>query len=140
MYQEQYTVQEITGYTGSWPSNRRCGYAFVVFDDGDYTIGTTDGGHQLCTTGSYTRCPNMTRPSPTSIGIDAVCSHSSSGTWHNYATCPKGWGRNKLRYPSDVYSVDCAQGYVKNGTPVYSTVTKYRDTVYNYTAGRIAKA
>ena len=72
---------------------------------------------------------------------DAICASQTTGTrWYDNP-CPKGWGKNKGRYPNDYYSVSCAQGFYRDGgTPIYNTVTKYRDTVYNYTAGRIAKA
>ena len=61
--------------------------------------------------------------------------------WAEQNTCPKGWGKNKWHHSDDRYTVQYAQGYVNdNSKPIYSTVTKYRDTVYNYTAGRIAKA
>ena len=55
--------------------------------------------------------------------------------------CPKGWGKNKGRHDSDTYSAQNAQGHINdNSTPIYNTVTKYRDTVYNYITTRVAKA
>ena len=61
--------------------------------------------------------------------------------WIKQNTCPKGWGKGWYVRGSARYHVSAAQGYDKyGGSPIYSTVTKYRDTVYNYTAGRIAKA
>ena len=60
----------------------------------------------------------------------------------NTHTCPRGWGKFKMRYPNDSYSVQNAQGYCESGImePVYGYVTRYRDVYYNYIAGRVSKA
>ena len=72
---------------------------------------------------------------------DAICSTTiSNSSWYS-SSCPKGWGRSKWYHPDDDYSVQNAQGYINdNSTPIYSTVTKYRDAVYNYITTRVAKA
>ena len=115
--------------------------ATYATDDIWYFWGTSDGDYN-----SSTETPNgksfCSKMSPvSSVRYDAICTIPIPGyAWYE-GSCPKGWGKNRDRYPSDTYSVKFAQGYIDdNKTPIYNTVTKYRDTVYNYTAGRIAKA
>ena len=105
-----------------------------------YHYGTTNGNSDSSSVmGGKSFCSMMLQIN--SKYYTAICpsGHYSDSDWYDNP-CPKGWGKNNDRYPDDTYSVRNAQGYVKNSKPIYSTVTKYRDTVYNYTAGRIAKA
>lgn len=155
VYQESYTVQEITGYENSqWPSNRRCGYIFESDKIGDtwYINYGTTGGNYTYSSQSYERrvnCPRKYGPymySGTMNGWLAPCCSSgwtsdTGATNHRRNTsCPKGWGMNKEFHPNDNESVLYSQGYVKNGrAPIYSTVTKYRDAWRNYFSTRVAK-
>ena len=105
-----------------------------------YFYGTTDGDSAVYdnTMGGKSYCSKMFR-----VGAcyDAICAIPSTGfSWYD-GSCPKGWGKNKGRYPNGYYSVQKAQGHIADGTgPIYSTVTKYRDAVYNYITTRVAKA
>ena len=146
VYQEQYTVQEITGYKGSWPSNRRCGYIFMRFDRSDglkqYYYGLTDGEYKTCnnTMNGKSYCSKMSQE--VFDIYSAICGYwVMSRPWADNL-CSKGWGKNKGRHPNDYYSTWNSQGYINDGTgnPIYSTVTKYRDAVYNYITTRVAKA
>ena len=104
-----------------------------------YWYGTTDGSDDYYdnTMNGKSFCSQM---SWVDGAYSAICAGPLWGPWYE-GSCPKGWGRNKYKHPDDTYTVQNAQGYVNdNSTPIYNTVTKYRDTVYNYTAGRIAKA
>ena len=77
----------------------------------------------------------------------AVCDNGNGGelypsmAWIRSHTCPKGWGRSKIEYPTDDYSVSRSQGYVKSGKlPVYGYVTRYNTKYYNYITARVSKA
>ena len=107
-----------------------------------YFYGTTNGGttYYENTMGGKSYCSKISWVSDRDY--DAICAGGivNDYPWYD-GSCPKGWGRSRWRYRNDSYSAQYGQGYIKNGgDPIYSTVTKYRDTVYNYTAGRIAKA
>ena len=102
-----------------------------------YNYGTSDGNYSSSATmGGRSYCTKMSHVGDSYVAIcDIDDGKSLTGT------CPKGWGRNKERYPRDYYSALNGQGFIADtSNPIYTTVTKYRDTVYNYTAGRIAKA
>ena len=127
-----------------------------------YTANASGMGANTITTSSYERrcnCPNKQVFSGVSTAWSdwyiAICGLSGRGdSWNNGTasivekwlrsnnwTCPKGWGKLKYRYPNDYYSVQYAQGYIADrSTPVYSTVTKYRDAYRNYITTRVAKA
>ena len=141
------------GYTHRYDSlypynNRRCGYIFDYWSDsglGVYWYGTTDGHADSLygSTGGKSYCPQTVTNGHS--GWSAACDYGIDNDSHRERisgmSCPKGWGRSKLLYPVNSYTVYGAQGWVADTSkPSYSTVTKYRDTVYNYTAGRIAKA
>ena len=105
-----------------------------------YYYGTYDGGYAFYedTMSGKSYCSKMSQIDSTDYS--AICDNEvSDHTWADNP-CPKGWGKNKKRYPNDYYSVIYAQGHAKNGVPIYSTVTKYRDAVYNYITTRVAKA
>ena len=144
------------GYTHRYDSlypynNRRCGcisseWTKYYHGESMYWFGTTSGASS-CYYGSTNGepfCPQRHSLIGTA-GWCAICDNASRtdypDSWIKNGSCPKGWGGHQYYHPNDYYSVQSAQGYIAdNKTPIYSTVTKYRDTVYNYTAGRIAKA
>ena len=105
-----------------------------------YYYGTTDGGytHHSNTMGGKSYCSKMSQVD--SVHYNAICASNTPGNSWYEGSCPKGWGRNKGRYPRDSYSVYYAQGYIANSNPIYSTVTKYRTAYHNYITTRVAKA
>ncbi len=159
VYQESYTVQEITGYENNqWPSNRRCGYRIHSHADRGsrnnwcaYYAGTSGG--ERWEWYDYERrcdCPRKFGPwghwgingsAYSSCCVQGIFPQESDFvSWQKRTSCPKGWGRPTKWYSSDSESVQSGQGYVKNGrAPIYSTVTKYRDAWRNYFSTRVAK-
>ncbi len=159
IYQESYTDNDIVRYdTINWIEDRRCGYKFLSYEDrwkGKWVHrkGTVEGKRKSFETDAEVRCDCPLKHGPYTTkeyygAYEAMCAGSWDDAipaevtkWRWSQTCPKGWGRNKYKYPNEEDTVQSGQGYSLTGVqkPVYGEVTKYRDAYHNYYGGRLAK-